>query len=100
MTSVVPSPVVRRRWHLALARRRRLLASGLVAAAVAAAIHLVAPPPQPTVPVWTAAGDLPAGHVLTAEDLVRSRWPPTAVQGPGGPRRRHRRRVGDSAAAG
>lgn len=50
--------------------RRRLLAALLVAVAVAAGVRAATAPPPPSVPVLTAARDLPAGSVLAADDLV------------------------------
>jgi Flp pilus assembly protein CpaB len=38
-------------------------------------------PPPPTVPVWTAAHDLPGGAVLGADDLVRRSFTPGSVPG-------------------
>lgn len=54
----------------AVARYRVLLAAGLAAGAVAAGLTAVAPPPASRVEVLTVARDLPAGAVLTPEDLV------------------------------
>lgn len=73
----------------ALARHRVLLASGLAAGAVAAGLTAVAPPPEPRVEVLTAARDLPAGAVLTPEDLVVASVPGAllpagALSGPAG----------------
>lgn len=53
----------------AVLRRRRLLAVGLVVIAVVAGLRVAAPPPQPTTTVPVAAGDLPPGAVLEADDL-------------------------------
>lgn len=73
----------------ALARHRVLLASGLAAGAVAAGLTAVAPPPEPRVEVLTAARDLPAGAVLTPDDLVVASVPGAllpagALSGPAG----------------
>ena len=67
--------VVRRR---VLARRRWLaaLAAGI---AVAAGLHTATAEPPPAVAVLSAARDLPAGEVLTADDVVPVPLPPGAV---------------------
>ncbi len=62
-----------------LARRRRLVASGLVAGAVAVALPTLAPPSPPVTAVLTAAHDLAAGSVLSAEDLVTRALPEDVV---------------------
>lgn len=49
---------------------RRVLAALLVAVAVASGVRAATAPPPPSVPVLTAAHDLPAGSVLAADDLV------------------------------
>lgn len=49
---------------------RRLLAALLLGAAVLAGLRAVAPPAPPTVAVLVAAEDLPAGRVLTRDDLL------------------------------
>ena len=54
----------------AVLARRRLLAALLAAVAVAGGLHAAAAPPPPTVPVLTAARDLPAGAVV----LGRPTW--------------------------
>lgn len=82
-----PRPLAARRaLRLALARHRRLLSAGLLAAGVAAALQALAPAPDPTALVWTAARDLPAGHLLEAGDLAATPWPraivPTAALAP------------------
>ncbi len=58
---------------------RRLLAALSCGVAAAAAVHAVAAPPPATVPVTTAAHDLPAGTVLGAGDLTTRDLPPEAV---------------------
>lgn len=63
----------------AVLRRRRPLAAVLAAVAVASGIRAAAAPPPPRVGVEVAAHDLPAGAVLTAEDLVRTRFAPGSV---------------------
>ncbi len=63
-----------RRWRRAVARQRRLLAAGAVAAAVTVAVPAVTRPAPPTEQVVVAARDLPAGRVLTSDDLVRAGW--------------------------
>ncbi len=50
--------------------RRRPLAAVLAAAAVLAGVHELRPAPAATTRVVTAARDLPAGAVLTDEDVV------------------------------
>jgi Flp pilus assembly protein CpaB len=65
---------VARAWttaRRALLRRRRSLSALCAAAAVFAGLHAVAPPPPDTVPVLTAARDLPSGVVLADDDLAR-----------------------------
>jgi Flp pilus assembly protein CpaB len=59
-----------RRVRRAVLRRRRLVAAVLVAVAVATGVRAAAGPPPPTVPVPTAARDLPAGTVLTEADVT------------------------------
>lgn len=63
----------------AAARRRGLLAAGLAAAAVASGLTALAPAPAPTTTVLTAARDLTAGAVLTADDLVGAPLPTRLV---------------------
>lgn len=58
---------VRRR----LLRRRRLIALVLLAVAAVAALRTVAPPAPVTTTMVVAARDLPAGHVLSSDDLAR-----------------------------
>ena len=70
---------VRRRLRHAVLRRRRLLAALLTAVAVAAGLHSVAAPPPATVRVSVAARDLPAGEILSADDLVRADFAPGSV---------------------
>lgn len=65
----------------ALARHRVLLAAGLAAGAVAAGLTAVVPPPEPRVEVLTAARDLPAGAVLTPDDLVVASVPDALLPG-------------------
>lgn len=59
--------------------RRRLLAALLTAAAVAGVVEALSPPDPETRSVLTAAVDLPAGTVVSAEDLVTVDLPPGAV---------------------
>ena len=49
---------------------RRLLAALLLGSAVLAGLRAVAPPAPPTVAVLVAAEDLPAGRVLSPDDLL------------------------------
>jgi Flp pilus assembly protein CpaB len=60
-------------WH------RRLLAAGLAAGAVALAMQAAEPTPERTVPVVAAAGELPGGVTLVAQDLQLVDLPPTVV---------------------
>lgn len=62
-----------------LLRRRRLIAVVLLGVAVAATIATLAPPPPATTSLVVAARDLPAGHVLAADDLVEKQVPPGVV---------------------
>lgn len=48
-------------------------------AAVALTVHAVRPPPPASVALTVAGRDLPAGAVLTADDLTRVRVPPDAI---------------------
>lgn len=56
--------------------RRRPIAAVLVAVAVGAGVHASSAAPPSTVPVLTAAADLPAGTVLTESDLTVSAFAP------------------------
>jgi Flp pilus assembly protein CpaB len=71
----VPLDRVRRRvlWH------RRPLAALVAGLAAYVAGQAATAPPAPTVPVWTAAHDLPGGAVLRAADLVRRSFTPGSV---------------------
>lgn len=60
----------------AVLARRRLLAALLVAVAVTTGVRAATAPPAPSVPVLTAARDLPAGAVLGADDLVEVAYAP------------------------
>lgn len=60
---------------------RRGLGAVLVAAAVWAGLRSLGPPGPETVPVWTAAADLPAGSVLERDDLRRTAYPLDGVPG-------------------
>ena len=64
---------------LAAARHRAVLAGGLAAAAVAGALGVLAPTPPPQVQVLAAARDLPAGAVVTSDDLAPLALPASAV---------------------
>lgn len=69
------------------ARIRRLVSALLVAVAAWLVTGAVLPdPPDPGVPVVIAADDLPAGHVLSADDLRVDRWP-RDIRPPGAVRR-------------
>ena len=63
----------------AVARHRALLAAGLAAAAVASGLSAVAPAPEPTTLVLTAARDLAAGAALAPADLVAAAVPDALV---------------------
>lgn len=63
----------------AASRHRALLAAGLAAASVASGLSAVVPDPPETVPVLTAAHDLPAGAVLSAQDLRTADVPAALV---------------------
>jgi Flp pilus assembly protein CpaB len=59
--------------------RRRVLAAVLAGLAVLVAVRANAAPPPPTVPVLTAARDLPAGAALSAGDLRSVEFAPDSV---------------------
>lgn len=59
--------------------RRRGLAALAAGIAVFLAISGATAPPPRTTPVWTAARDLPAGRVLTADDLRQVGFAPASV---------------------
>lgn len=63
----------------AVLRRRRLLAAVLLGVAVTAGLRAVAAPAPPATTVLVAARDLPAGTLLTTDDLVAAELPPDAV---------------------
>lgn len=63
----------------AASRHRVLLASGLAAGAVASGLSAVVPPAAATVPVLVAARDLPAGAVLSGDDVVTAAVPRALV---------------------
>ena len=83
-------------------RRRRPLAALCAAVAVAAALSAAGERPPPTVAVVVAAHDLPAGTVLTADDLAVVDFAPgphptasrTDADGPGARRAGEPRRAG------
>src|SRR3954453_811296 len=58
---------------------RRLLGSAFAAVAVWLVVSAATDPPAGTVPVWTAAHDLPTGTVLSRGDLVRTGYAPGSV---------------------
>ena len=64
-----------RRWVLL---RRRWLAALSAGVAAYVAVSGAASPPPPTVPVWTAARDLPAGTVLGTDDLHQVGFAPAS----------------------
>jgi Flp pilus assembly protein CpaB len=55
---------------------RRLLGALFAALAVWLVVQAATAPQPPTVPVWTAARDLPTGTVLTRADLTRTGFAP------------------------
>lgn len=59
--------------------RRRLLAALLAGVAVAAGVQAATAPPEPAVGVLTAARDLPAGAVISDDDLVTVDFAPGSV---------------------
>lgn len=70
---------VRRTVRRTVLARRRLLAALCAGLAVAAGLRTLAAPPPPTVPVPSAAHDLPAGTVLEEADLRTVDAPPDRV---------------------
>lgn len=69
----------RGRFRRFLLRRRRLLAGLLVAAAAGITVQALLPPGAATTTAAAAAQDLPAGHILTPQDLRLIRLPSGAV---------------------
>jgi Flp pilus assembly protein CpaB len=65
----------------AVLARRRLLAAVLTAVAVATGIHAASATPPAEVAVTVAARDLPAGTVLTSDDLRTVGFAPRSVPG-------------------
>jgi Flp pilus assembly protein CpaB len=59
----------------AASRHRALLAAGLAAASVASGLSVVAPDTPPSDAVLTVTRDLPAGAVVTADDVRRTAVP-------------------------
>ncbi len=78
LLSLLDRPLDRARRRLLI--HRRGLGALLAAAAVWAGLHAVSSAPE-TVPVWTAAADLPAGSVLERDDLRRAAYPADGVPG-------------------
>ncbi|WP_051750556.1 SAF domain-containing protein [Phycicoccus jejuensis] len=66
------------RWRRSVLRR--VLAAACLAGAVLAVLHVVRPPPPPTVPVLVAAREVAAGSVLRANDVTSIRVPVAARQ--------------------
>ena len=60
-------------WH------RRLVGAALAAVSILMLGNALATPEGPTVPAVTVAAALPAGHTLTAADLLVAEFPPEAV---------------------
>lgn len=71
--------VWRGRLRRAVLGRRRLLAATAAALAVLVGLQAAAPAPPPTRPVLTAALDLPAGTVLTADHVAWGSYSPDSV---------------------
>ncbi len=67
------------RVHRRLLIHRRPLAALCVAAAVLLMIAALRPPDPAATLLWTAAGDLPSGTVLTTDDLRRTAFAPGSV---------------------
>ncbi|MCW2809290.1 MAG: hypothetical protein JWQ93_3245 [Marmoricola sp.] len=68
-----------RRLHRRVLLHRRPLAALTAAGAVLAALQASAPPPAPTMAVWTAGRDLPSGTVLQPSDLTAAQFAPDTV---------------------
>jgi len=58
---------------------RRVLGALCAGVAVWLVVEATAAPPPATVPVWTAARDLPSGTVLDRRDLARAAYAPRSV---------------------
>lgn len=71
--------LVLRRVRRRLLIHRRGLAALLAGLAVFTVVRTTAPPPPETRPVWTAAVDLPAGHVVAPGDLRQVGYLPASV---------------------
>lgn len=69
----------RRRLRRAVLARRRPIAALAAALAVLVGLQAAAPPPPPTVMLLTAGRDLPAGTVVTRDDLARTAFLPESV---------------------
>ena len=67
------------RFRTAVGRRRRLVAAALCAVAVTLLILRFAPPDARTVAVLTAAGEVPAGTMIAADDITVARFPADLV---------------------
>ncbi len=53
----------------------------LLCLAAGLAVQQLTPAPAPTVPVWAASADLPAGRVLASSDLAAEQVPPGLLAG-------------------
>lgn len=62
-------PSLATRWGRLVLRRRRLIAALFLCAAAAIAVQQLTPASAPTATVVVASRDLPAGHVLTINDV-------------------------------
>jgi Flp pilus assembly protein CpaB len=58
---------------------RRVLGASCAGVAVWLVVQAATAPPPQTVPVWTAARDLPSGTVLVRDDLARTGFAPGSV---------------------
>jgi Flp pilus assembly protein CpaB len=67
--------------HRRVLVHRRLLGALLAALATWLVLQAATAPPPATVPVWTAARDLPSGTVLGPHDLARTGFLPGSVPG-------------------
>lgn len=72
-------PSVLARLGRLIARRRRLVAALLLCAAAAVTVQQLIPASAPTVAVFVAARDLPAGHILAESDVSSVTVSPSMV---------------------
>jgi Flp pilus assembly protein CpaB len=76
---------LRRSGRRLLLARRRPLAALCAGVAVVGGVHAARPTPPPTVAVTVAARDLPAGSILTRDDLAVRRFPTADAPAGSGP---------------